>query len=48
MHRMPRPLSHHPALNPAPRQRQIPNQVQHLMPNKLIVEPKWSIFNTLP
>ncbi len=48
MHRMPRPLRHHPALDPPPRQRQIPYQIQHFMPNKLILKPKWPIFNTLP
>ncbi len=47
MHRMPSSLRHHPALNPPPRQRQIPNQIQHLMPYKLILKTKWPIFNTL-
>ncbi len=48
MHRMPRPLSHHPPLDPSSRQRQIPNQIKHFVPHKLIWKTKRPIFNPSP
>jgi glutamate carboxypeptidase len=42
---MPRPLSHHQAFDPPPSQRQIPNQIKHFVPNKLILKTQRPILH---
>ena len=40
-------LCNHLAFDPTPGQRQVPNQVQHLVPHKLIIEAQRPILHTL-
>ena len=47
MHRVPRTLRHHVSLNSSPRQRQVPNQIQHLVPHVLIVKPQRPVLRPL-
>src|SRR5215469_3453523 len=47
MHRMTRTLRHHMSLNAPPSQRQIPDQVKHLVPHIFITEAQRAIFRSL-